>query len=60
MKAWARELYGHLQSISDLVVFADEHHCYYGPAFSNAIRDLHPRVLVGLTATPDKKTPKDQ
>jgi type III restriction enzyme len=54
------ELYGHLQSVADLVVFADEHHCYYGPAFSNAVRDLHPWVLVGLTATPDKKTPKDQ
>ncbi len=54
------ELYGHLQAVADLVVFADEHHCYYGPAFSNAVRDLHPRVLVGLTATPDKKTPKDQ
>jgi type III restriction enzyme len=54
------ELYGHLQSVPDLVVFADEHHCYYGPAFSNAVRDLHPWVLVGLTATPDKKTPKDQ
>ncbi|MEW5991667.1 MAG: DEAD/DEAH box helicase family protein [Chloroflexota bacterium] len=54
------ELYGHLQSVADLVVFADEHHCYYGPAFSNAVRELHPWVLVGLTATPDKKTPKDQ
>ncbi len=54
------ELYGHLQSVTDLVVFADEHHCYYGPAFSNAVRDLHPWVLVGLTATPDRKTPKDQ
>jgi len=54
------ELYGHLQSVADLVVFADEHHCYYGPAFSNAVRELHPWVLVGLTATPDRKTPKDQ
>lgn len=54
------EFYAHLQATEHLVVFADEHHCYYGPAFSNAIRDLHPWVLVGLTATPDKKTPKDQ
>jgi len=54
------ELYGHLQSVADLVVFADEHHCYYGPAFSNAVRELRPWVLVGLTATPDKKTPKEQ
>ena len=54
------ELYGHLQSVADLVVFADEHHCYYGPAFSAAVRELHPWALVGLTATPDRKTPKDQ
>ncbi len=51
--------YAHLQSLDDLVVFADEHHCYYGPAFSSAIRNLRPRVLIGLTATPDKKTPLD-
>lgn len=31
-----------------------------GPAFSKAVRDLDPWVLVGLTATPDKKTPKEQ
>ncbi len=37
-----------------LVVFADEHHCYYAPAFSAAVRDLDPWVLVGLTATPAK------
>ncbi len=54
------EFYGHLQSVGRLVVFADEHHCYYGPAFSKAVRDLNPWVLIGLTATPDKKTPADQ
>ncbi len=54
------EFYAHLQGTEPLVVFADEHHCYYGPAFSGAVRDLDPWVLVGLTATPDKKTPKDQ
>ena len=54
------EFYAHLQEIGKLVVFADEHHCYYGPAFSTAVRDLHPWVLVGFTATPDKKTPEDQ
>jgi type III restriction enzyme len=52
--------YAHLQSLDDLVVFADEHHTYYGPAFSSAIRDLRPRILLGLTATPHKKTPPDQ
>ncbi len=54
------EFYAHLQATERLVVFADEHHTYYGPAFSRAVRDLQPWVLVGLTATPDKKTPKDQ
>ncbi len=53
-------LYAHLQGLDDLVVFADEHHTYYGPAFSAAIRNLRPRVLIGLTATPDKKTPPNQ
>ena len=54
------EFYAHLQSIERLMVFADEHHTYYGPAFSKAVRDLDPWVLVGLTATPDKKTPEGQ
>jgi type III restriction enzyme len=54
------EFYAHLQKTEDLVVFADEHHCYYGPAFSKAVRDLDPRVLIGLTATPAKQTPDEQ
>src|SRR5438046_6308519 len=54
------EFYARLQAVDDLVVFPDEHHTYYGPAFSKAVRDLDPWVLVGLTATPDKKTPEDQ
>jgi type III restriction enzyme len=53
-------LYAHLQAIDRLVVFADEHHCYYGPAFSKAVRDLGPWVLLGLTATPHPKTPPEQ
>ena len=53
-------LYEHLQGCEDLVVFADEHHCYYGNAFSNAVRDLTPTVLLGLTATPHKKTPEEE
>jgi type III restriction enzyme len=52
--------YAHLQGIDELVIFADEHHTYYGPAFSTAIRELRPRVLLGLTATPDKRTPPSQ
>jgi type III restriction enzyme len=54
------EFYAWLKDAERLVVFADEHHCYYGPSFSKAVRDLDPWVLVGLTATPDKKTPDDQ
>lgn len=52
--------YAHLQTVADLVVFADEHHTYYGNAFSAAIRNLRPRVLLGLTATPHKRTPPSQ
>jgi type III restriction enzyme len=54
------EFYSHRQAAENLVVFADEHHTYYGPAFSKAVRDLDAWVLVGLTATPDSKTPRDQ
>lgn len=54
------EFYGHLQGLEQLAIFADEHHTYYGPAFSKAVRDLDPWVLIGLTATPAKKTPEDQ
>ncbi|HUD05472.1 MAG TPA: DEAD/DEAH box helicase family protein [Candidatus Saccharimonadales bacterium] len=54
------EFYAHLQGVESLVVFADEHHTYYGPAFSKAVRDLDPWVLLGLTATPDKKTPIEE
>lgn len=52
--------YDHLSDCDDLVVFADEHHCYYGPKFSEAVRDLTPAAIVGLTATPHKKTPQEQ
>ena len=49
------DLYSHLQAAEDLVVIADEHHVYrmQAKAFSAAIRELAPRALVGLTATPD-------
>ena len=52
-------LYARLKQADPLVVFADEHHAYYGPQFSDAIRDLEPWALIGLTATPHKKTPDD-
>lgn len=54
------EFYAHLQAAKKVVVFADEHHTYYGDAFSKAVRDLKPWLLLGLTATPSKKTPEDQ
>jgi len=49
------DLYSHLQAAGDLVVIADEHHVYrtQAKAFSSAIRELAPRALIGLTATPD-------
>ncbi|WP_018351904.1 DEAD/DEAH box helicase [Longispora albida] len=48
-------LYDHLRDTDDLVVIADEHHVYKSSAkaFGNAVRELGPRALVGLTATPD-------
>ena len=49
-------LYEHLRSVEDLVVIADEHHSYFGPQFSRAVRDLSPQALIGLTATPHPKT----
>lgn len=54
------EFYQYLQSLDQLLVFADEHHTYYGPAFSDAVRALNPWALIGLTATPHKKTPSEQ
>ena len=55
------DLYSHLQSADDLVVIADEHHVYrsQAQAFSSAIRDLKPRALIGLTATPDEADEPD-
>ena len=52
--------YKHLRDLSDLVVFADEHHVYYGKAFSQAVPGLNHYALIGLTATPHKQTPQDQ
>lgn len=54
-----KAFYDHLDELDDLIVFADEHHCYYSEAFSNAIRGLSPHALVGLTATPHRKTPPE-
>ncbi len=51
--------YQRLKDTGDLVIFADEHHSYYGDQFSAAVRDLDPWVLIGLTATPHPKTPED-
>lgn len=45
-------LYEWLGSLHDLVILADEHHCYRGPAFSRTIKNLNPEVVVGVTATP--------
>ncbi|MFG2779228.1 DEAD/DEAH box helicase family protein [Streptomyces prunicolor] len=44
--------YERLAWLDDLVVLADEHHCYRGPAFSRTITELKPELVVGLTATP--------
>ncbi|MBT2515580.1 DEAD/DEAH box helicase family protein [Arthrobacter sp. ISL-30] len=60
MEGLGGELYEILQSRDDLVVLADEHHLYYGPKFSAAVRGLNPKALIGLTATPHKLTPPEQ
>lgn len=44
--------YDVLAGLDDLVVLADEHHCYSGPEFGRVIEQLHPHAVVGLTATP--------
>ncbi|MEY9949515.1 DEAD/DEAH box helicase family protein [Kitasatospora sp. GAS1066B] len=44
----------YLSRLDDLVILADEHHCYRGPAFSRTIRELKPELVVGMTATPVK------
>ncbi len=46
--------FDYLAQLDDLVILADEHHCYRGPAFSKTIRDLKPQLVVGMTATPVK------
>lgn len=48
-------LYGWLSKRDDLVLLADEHHCYRGPAFSKTITEMNPSVVIGMTATPDKR-----
>lgn len=46
--------YNWLATRDDLVVLADEHHCYRGPKFSKTIKELNPEVVVGVTATPEE------
>lgn len=52
--------YDHLRGLDDLVVFADEHHAYFGKAFAAAVNDLDPYALLGLTATPHRQTPESE
>jgi type III restriction enzyme len=52
--------YEHLEGCDDLIVFADEHHAYYGEVFSKAVRDLTPLAVVGLTATPHARTTDEE
>lgn len=46
--------FDYLAGLDDLVILADEHHCYRGAAFSRTIRNLKPELVVGMTATPVK------
>lgn len=52
----------YLSLCDDLVVIADEHHTYFGATarrFRQAIEQLRPRALVGLTATPHEVSEKN-
>lgn len=55
-EALGGSLYHWLASRPDLVILADEHHCYQGPGYSRTIRELNPQLVVGLTATPTPDT----
>lgn len=48
-------LYSWLSDRNDLVLLADEQHCYRGQGFSRTITDMKPSVVIGVTATPDKR-----
>jgi type III restriction enzyme len=50
--------YEYLSKLDDLVILADEHHCYRGPAFSRTIKDLNPELVAGMTATPARADEK--
>lgn len=50
--------YEYVSKLDDLVILADEHHCYRGPAFSKTIKQLNPQLVVGMTATPNKADDK--
>ena len=49
-------LYQRLKEADDLAIIADEHHVYTekAKAFHNAVRELDPMAVIGLTATPTK------
>lgn len=49
-----KSFYEFLSGLDDLVVLADEQHCYRGKAFSATIQKLKPELVVGLTATPSR------
>ena len=51
----AGSFYEFLAGLDDLVILADEHHCYRGPAFTRTITNLNPEVVIGVTATPDRR-----
>lgn len=51
----AGSFYQFLAGLDDLVILADEHHCYRGQAFARTIANLNPEVVIGVTATPDRR-----
>lgn len=55
-------LYDQLQRADNVVVIADEHHVYYSKSatkFRQAIDELRPMAMIGLTATPHEASEAD-
>ncbi|MFC6880249.1 MULTISPECIES: DEAD/DEAH box helicase [Actinomadura] len=52
LETLGKSFFDYLADLNDLVILADEHHCYRGKAFSRTIERLKPELVVGMTATP--------
>lgn len=51
-ETWGESFVTHLSKLPDLVVCLDEGHKYGGEAWAQAVSDLHPKLVLEMTATP--------